>query len=297
VITEPAPSSGLATIPSRARWFAAVVSIFYGFGKLNGSQFTILDSELARPMGEVSGFWLTWHYFGYSAFYGTIVALVQIGGGVLLAFRRTALLGALLLVPVFANIVMIDVFFGIDVGATLLAIMVFGCLLAVIAPYLQRLRAAVELDAVPHRLLPRIAALSGIVVFAYAFSWWAANYNNRAPTPIDGVWAVVSQSGRSDAAPPWRQVFFERNRAHWVTFRSATGDEVHHFEVDPSGVVSVWQTWLSKGTLIMQGHLLGDGDVQLDATPGTTTGNVRLHRTAAPHEEPSILAAFRRPKP
>jgi len=29
--------------------------ILYGFAKLNGSQFTVLDSELAKPMGEVSG--------------------------------------------------------------------------------------------------------------------------------------------------------------------------------------------------------------------------------------------------
>jgi hypothetical protein len=175
---ERAPSSGHATIPSRARWFAAVVSIFYGFARLNGSQFTVLDSELARPMGDVSGFWLTWYYFGYSAFYGAIIALVQIGGGILLT---------------------------------------------VIAPYLQRLRATVELDTASYR-------------------------------------------------------------------------QVHHFEVDQSGIVRVWQTWLDKGG-IMEGHLLPDGDVQLDATAGATMGNVRLHRTAAPHDEPSILAAFRRQRP
>ena len=42
-----------------ARWLAAVVMIAYGFAKLNGSQFTVLDSELSKPMNEVSGFWLT----------------------------------------------------------------------------------------------------------------------------------------------------------------------------------------------------------------------------------------------
>ena len=118
----------------------------YGFDKLNGAQFTVLDSELARPMGEVSGFWLTWYYFGYSAFYGTIIALVQVGGGVLLTFRRTALLGALILVPVFVNIILIDLFFGVDPGATMIAVVILGCLLAVIAPHRQRLQAAVLID-------------------------------------------------------------------------------------------------------------------------------------------------------
>ena len=48
------------------RYGAALVLLVYGFAKINGSQFTILDSELDKPMGRVSGFWLTWYYFGYS---------------------------------------------------------------------------------------------------------------------------------------------------------------------------------------------------------------------------------------
>jgi len=50
-------------------------------------------------MGEVSGFWLTWYYFGYSPVYGTVIALVQIAGGVLLVLPRTSLLAALVLLP------------------------------------------------------------------------------------------------------------------------------------------------------------------------------------------------------
>lgn len=68
-----------------ARWLAAVLMIAYGFAKLNGSQFTVLDSEVTKPMGEVSRFWLTWYYFGVSTVYGTVIALVEIGGGLLLA--------------------------------------------------------------------------------------------------------------------------------------------------------------------------------------------------------------------
>ncbi|MFB9433639.1 hypothetical protein [Streptoalloteichus tenebrarius] len=30
---------------------AAVVSVWYGFAKINGSQFAVLDLELDRPMG------------------------------------------------------------------------------------------------------------------------------------------------------------------------------------------------------------------------------------------------------
>ena len=35
-----------------ARWLAAVLMIAYGFAKLTGSQFTVIDSEVTKPMGE-----------------------------------------------------------------------------------------------------------------------------------------------------------------------------------------------------------------------------------------------------
>ena len=51
------PSRADPAAHAAVRWFAALIAVVYGFAKLNGSQFTILDSELDRPMGEVSGFW------------------------------------------------------------------------------------------------------------------------------------------------------------------------------------------------------------------------------------------------
>jgi hypothetical protein len=114
--------------PSRARWIAAALCILYGFAKLNGSQFVVLDSELSRPMGDASGRLLTWYYFGYSPTYGNLIGVMQVLGGALLTFRRTALLAALVLVPVFVNIFLIDVFFHIALGATLAALLVLGCL-------------------------------------------------------------------------------------------------------------------------------------------------------------------------
>src|SRR6185312_3237754 len=101
-----------------ARYGAAFALLIYGFAKINGSQFTILDSELDKPMGHVSGFWLTWYFFGFSTFYGNFLALAQITGALLLTFRRTVLLGACLLAPILTNIVIIDIAYRIDPGAT-----------------------------------------------------------------------------------------------------------------------------------------------------------------------------------
>ena len=119
------------------RYLVAVLIITYGFAKLNGSQFTILDSELDKPLGQVSGFWLTWYYFGYSQFYGNFIGLAQVLGGVLLMFGRTTLLGACLLLPIIANIILVDIFFSIDPGALLVALFIEVALLIILGPNLM----------------------------------------------------------------------------------------------------------------------------------------------------------------
>jgi hypothetical protein len=249
--------------PFRVRWIAAALCILYAFAKLTGSQFAPLDSQISRPMRDVSGYWLTWYYFSYSLTYGTIIGLVQLVGGILLTFRRTALLGALMLAPVFVNIPLIDIFFHFPLGATVAASVILACLAAVIAPNIARLREVILPEPTPHRLAPRVAAISVIVAISWAGMWLGVHFIKKHPTPIDGTWSVVSQNG-SFAASRVQQVFFERNEAHAVIFRSMGGDVHHHFEFGSDGVIRVWETLRAKGKFIMQGRGLSGGDIQLD---------------------------------
>ena len=240
-----------------ARWIAAVLMIVYGFAKLNGSQFTVLDSEVSKPMGEVSGFWLTWYYFGSSTVYGTVIALVEIGGGLLLTRPRTSLVGALVLLPVVGNIILMDILFGI--GALPASITILICLIIVIRPHAGRLtRAALlDVDSPGRSTAMRRTAVVAVLAAAWGFTYWVANHNNRSPTPIDGVWAVEDGDGSLD------RVFFEYNRAGMAVFRAADGDAVHHFEVDSAGAVRVWEEWLEKGPLIYEGEIVGEGRIEL----------------------------------
>src|SRR5256884_5295403 len=121
------------------RFFVASFIILYGFAKLNGSQFTILASELDKPMGQVSGFWLTWYYFGYSSVYGNLIGLAQVAGGVLLMFRKTVLLGSCLLLPIVANIILIDIFYRIAIDALLIALLMEFALIAILMFHKQEL--------------------------------------------------------------------------------------------------------------------------------------------------------------
>jgi hypothetical protein len=247
------------------RYVVAFLVITYGFAKLNGSQFTILDSELDKPMGQVSGFWLTWYYFGYSK-YGNLIAIAQVLGGVLLMFRRTTLLGCCLLLPIIANIILVDVFYDIDLGAMLVALFMEIALLVILKPHVMELYDLFwvkQKPLTPSKSSPTITIIGKyavralLIVLPAIFTYWVANYNNRFPTPLDGTWDVIQASSNLETTASIPSViFFERNRAHLCVFKQRDGSyEWHHFELNPEErTITVWQRWLQKGTKIYEGH-------------------------------------------
>ncbi len=112
------------------RYISAYLILTYGTRKLiGGGQFALSPAFGSRQIGSLSGFELTWFYYGYSHAYGALLALTQILAGVLLLFRKSALLGAALLTPVMANILMINIFFHIAVGAEIAAAFLLGSML------------------------------------------------------------------------------------------------------------------------------------------------------------------------
>jgi hypothetical protein len=99
------------------RYVSAFLLFTYALSKMLGRQFTLPPEIALRPVGALSGYQLAWLYYGHSHAYALILGLIQLGGGALLLFRKTALLGAALMLPVMTNIVMINVFFHIAWGA------------------------------------------------------------------------------------------------------------------------------------------------------------------------------------
>jgi hypothetical protein len=103
------------------RYVCALLLYFYGMSKLTGHQLTVPPEIAQKPVNLLSGYWLTWYYYSYSHAYKDILGLTQIAGASLLLFRKTALIAAAMMVPVMANIVLINIFYAIAVGAELTA--------------------------------------------------------------------------------------------------------------------------------------------------------------------------------
>ena len=97
-------------------WLALSIST-YGFAKILKTQFQTADYRLDMPLSSFDGMSLTWYYFGCSYPLAVIIALFQIGGSIFLLYRRTTFPGAMILLPVMFNIVLINIFYKITTGA------------------------------------------------------------------------------------------------------------------------------------------------------------------------------------
>lgn len=114
------------------RYLSAFLLFTYASSKLLGRQFNLPPEIASRPVGSLSGYQLAWSYYSYSHSYAVILGLIQLAGGALLLFRKTALLGAALTLPVMANILMINIFFFIAWGAMCTSAFIFSSMLAVL---------------------------------------------------------------------------------------------------------------------------------------------------------------------
>lgn len=92
------------------RYFCAFMLYTYGISKLLHLQFDMQSQLARRPVGALTGYELTWFYFGYSRAYAVLLGVTQVLCGTLLLFRKTTLLGALTMLPVMANILFINMF-------------------------------------------------------------------------------------------------------------------------------------------------------------------------------------------
>jgi hypothetical protein len=93
-----------------------------------------MSSELSRrPIGSLNGYQLTWFYYGYSRVYASVLGLTQVTGATLLLFRKTTFLGAAAMLPVMANILLINMFILVnDYGPYFISVLICAALLTIL---------------------------------------------------------------------------------------------------------------------------------------------------------------------
>ena len=175
-----------------ARFALAYTYLSYAAAKLFGLQLSQSLYALDLPLGSLSGMELTWNYFGHSPAYRGFIAGGQIAGSLLLLSARAWWLGALVLIPIGANIAAINFTYGIPVKLhssiyTLMA-------LALVASDATRLRVLLPsregMWRFPWWRITRWMTAAVLVVAAFGFAYADARADRRV-TPLTGAWEVT----------------------------------------------------------------------------------------------------------
>ena len=209
------------------RYCLGFILPIYGATKILNVQFRLPFAALDTPLGQASGYALTWRFSGYSYTYELFLGLGEFVGAVLLFFRRTTTLGACVLLAIVANVALLNFTHDLPVKFKSTCYLVMVCyLIGLDSPRLSALfleNKAFGPRPTPERLLsPRVRNVSGFlkagyILFAVVYAFVYILIADSKPSAVCGSWTVTrtefldgKAGGAQPPALPWQKIFFER---------------------------------------------------------------------------------------
>jgi hypothetical protein len=100
------------------RYLLGIVMIPYGLTKILRTQFVLTGFSLTQlqPLESIPGTTLAWAFLGHSLWFQVLLGFLDLIPAILLLFRRTTLLGAVLMLPVTINVFLINYALDLWVG-------------------------------------------------------------------------------------------------------------------------------------------------------------------------------------
>ncbi|HVR09189.1 MAG TPA: hypothetical protein VMW75_14160, partial [Thermoanaerobaculia bacterium] len=288
------------------RYALGSILIGYGMAKVIKTQFPFPSQDkLMEPFGEASPMGLLWTFMGVSTPYTIFAGAMETLGGVLLFFRRTTTLGALVIVAVMTNVVMLNLCYDVPVKQYSIHLLLTAAFL--LGPDLRRLANVLVLNrpAAPANVAPpwtarwaRIAALGLSILFLGYLLWITGSQNlelssqfgpGASKPPIYGTFEVEQFIRNGHAMPPlltdashWRRLIVSYPQGLSVRWMDGS---VHRFRTQytpakHSVAFSAWEP--RKGAADKQGaftYSLPDPDhLVLQGTLLAEALEVRLRR-------------------
>lgn len=205
-------------------WLAFSIST-YGFAKILKTQFQTADYRLDMPLSSFDGMSLTWYYFGYSYPMTVIIALFQIGGSVLLLYRRTTFLGVMLLLPVMVNIILINIFYKITLGAFFNSFIYLLALVFLLMLHAQKLKMIFwdlidHIPAIPFRRSWVKNSLRLLLIAAAFVCLKVAIATHPYDQTLKGTWTVKNliRNGQVQPATAWLTDHAAWNRVYFAGY-------------------------------------------------------------------------------
>ena len=119
-------------------YFISLVLIAFAVSKFFDAQFQIYHHAGHMPLNDISPMTHAWSFFGRSYPYNLFLGIVEFLAGVFILFRRTRLLGLLIALGIYSNILIIDIEFQVYDALTHVVVEFFVVLLLLL-PYVKDL--------------------------------------------------------------------------------------------------------------------------------------------------------------
>ncbi|MEP6689568.1 MAG: hypothetical protein ABJD07_00350 [Gemmatimonadaceae bacterium] len=216
------------------RYSLGCTMIIYAAAKVIKTQFRDPGlAALSTPLGSLAPNELMWYFMGYSYAYNLFAGMGELAGSLLLFFRRTTTLGALLVIAVMSNVVVMDFVYDIN-SVTIWATHLLFMAVLLVLPDVRRLidvliwnRPTASSDIGPvyagRWSRPARIAAKAVAIFFAAWqlraSWQRLHTTgDLAPKPpLYGAYAVEQFVVNGDSMPPlvtdtthWRRVIVNR---------------------------------------------------------------------------------------
>ncbi|HET9624907.1 MAG TPA: hypothetical protein VFP84_26245 [Kofleriaceae bacterium] len=189
------------------RYAIALGLASYAVGKILPVQFAPLDDvEYEARLGELTPMRLMWSFMQYSRGYSLFAGVLEMTVIVLVAFRRTATLGALLCIVVMTNVVLMDLCFDVPVKLFSTSMVLSAAALVVFDA--RRLVAVVLHRPVPPPVPPdpmfaspamralgwlaKLVLIGGVIVSSFV-TMWDEDFETepQLPVALRGAWRPV----------------------------------------------------------------------------------------------------------
>jgi len=192
------------------RFYVAMTMLTYGMVKVIKLQFPFPSpARLVQSYGDSSPMGLAWTFMGYSKGYNYFTGFAELLGGILLFFRRTTTLGALIALMVSVNIMAINYCF--DVPVKLLSTTLVLMTSFLLAKDFKRLmnffilnKTAPPANITPPKFKKRWQN-TGLAVFKYLLIVYVLLLN------ITGVISGSKQYGDDAKKPPFYGIYHVQN--------------------------------------------------------------------------------------
>lgn len=207
-------------------WLTVAVRFYVGFMLFNYGMYKVIKMQfpfpgvgrLMQPYGNSSPMGLAWTFLGFSKGYNLFMGVAEVAA-LLLLFRRTVTIGAIITLMTTANVMAVNYFY--DVPVKIVSTSLFLLTVFLLIPDLKRLfkffftGQTVSLPAMPapiiHKRWLRITGFSlkylviawVVIVGIIEIAASSKEYGDAAPkTPLYGAYFVKSFVVNNDTVPP-----------------------------------------------------------------------------------------------